>query len=321
MKPFDRIAPNRPRSPLAHTFSIVAQDPETGRMGVAVQSHWFSVGSIVAWAEAGVGAVATQSLVEVSYGPLGLALMRAGKSAPEALTALLAADEGRELRQVAMVDARGEVAVHTGSRCIADAGHETGEGFSVQANMMANPTVWPAMAAAYREAKGDLAERLLAALEAGQAAGGDIRGRQSACILIVEATSTGRPWADTVMDLRVEDHPEPIRELRRLVQLHRAYAFMNEGDERLGAGQVEEALEAYRTAAALAPHIEELPFWHAVTLADLGRLEEAIPIFRRVFEANPAWATLLERLPAAGLLREDPEMMRRIRSLVDRLGE
>ncbi|HID88840.1 MAG TPA: DUF1028 domain-containing protein [Anaerolineae bacterium] len=300
------------RGRLAHTFSIVARDPETGELGVAVQSHWFSVGSVVTWAEAGVGAVATQSLVEVSYGPLGLALMRAGKSAGEALAALLAADEGRDLRQVAMVDAQGRVAVHTGSRCIAEAGHAVGPGFSVQANMMITGEVWPAMADAYESAEGDLAERLLVALEAGQAAGGDIRGQQSAAILIVGGTSTGRPWADTVMDLRVEDHPEPIRELRRLVQIHRAYQHMNRGDERLGEGKVEEALEEYRTAAALAPHIEELPFWQAVTLADLGRLEEALPLFGRVFAVNPAWADLVRRLPASGLLRDDPEMMRRI---------
>ena len=300
------------RGRLAHTFSIVARDPETGELGVAVQSHWFSVGSVVTWAEAGVGAVATQSLVEVSYGPLGLALMRAGKSAGEALTALLAADEGRDLRQVAMVDAQGRVAVHTGPRCIAEAGHAVGPGFSVQANIMINSDVWPAMADAYESAEGDLAERLLAALEAGQAAGGDIRGQQSAAILIVKGASTGRPWADTVMDLRVEDHPEPIRELRRLVQIHRAYQHMNRGDERLGEGKVEEALEEYRAAAALAPHIEELPFWQAVTLADLGRLEEALPLFGRVFAVNPAWADLVRRLPASGLLRDDPEMMRRI---------
>lgn len=300
------------RGRLAHTFSIVARDPETGELGVAVQSHWFSVGSVVTWAEAGVGAVATQSLVEVSYGPLGLALMRAGKSAGEALAALLAADEGRDLRQVAMVDAQGRVAVHTGSRCIAEAGHAVGPGFSVQANMMITGEVWPAMADAYESAEGDLAERLLVALEAGQAAGGDIRGQQSAAILIVRGTSTGRPWADTVMDLRVEDHPEPIRELWRLVQIHRAYQHMNRGDERLGEGKVEEALEEYRTAAALAPHIEELPFWQAVTLADLGRLEEALPLFGRVFAVNPAWADLVRRLPASGLLRDDPEMMRRI---------
>ena len=239
-------------SRLAHTFSIVARDPQSGEMGVAVQSHWFSVGSVVAWAEAGVGAVATQSLVEISYGPLGVALMRAGKSAPEALAALLATDEGRELRQVAMVDREGRVAVHTGERCIAEAGHEAGEGFSVQANMMASPDVWPAMAHTYREAQGDLAERMLTALEAGQAAGGDVRGQQSASILVVKSASTGRPWTDTVMDLRVEDHPQPIRELRRLMRLHRAYQHSNRGDDLLGAGEVEDALHEYRAAAEIA---------------------------------------------------------------------
>jgi uncharacterized Ntn-hydrolase superfamily protein len=303
-------------SQLAHTFSVVARDPESAHMGVAVQSHWFSVGSLVTWAEAGVGAVATQALIEVSYGPLGLTLMRAGKSAPQALAALLAADEGRDIRQVAMVDAQGQVAAHTGTRCIADAGHETGEGFSVQANMMANPDVWPAMARAYQETEGDLAERMLTALEAGQAAGGDIRGQQSAAILIVKPASTGQPWVDTAMELRVEDHPEPIQELHRLVDLHRAYQHMNHGDELLGAGQTEKALEQYRAAAEMAPEIEELPFWHAVTLADMGRVDEALPVFRRVFAKNADWARLLPRLPNAGLLRDDPEMMRRILVLV-----
>jgi len=302
-------------SGLAHTFSIVARDPDSGEMGVAVQSHWFSVGSVVTWAEAGAGAVATQAFVEPSYGPLGLGLMRGGKPAPETLAALLAADEEQELRQVAMVDARGRVSAHTGARCIADAGHETGEGFSVQANMMTCPDVWPAMARAYREAGGDLAERMLAALEAGQAAGGDIRGRQSASILIVQGTSTGRPWADTTMDLRVEDHPEPIHELRRLVGLHRTYQRMNRGDELLGAGKTEEALGEYRAAAAMAPGIDELPFWQAVTLADLGRENEALPIFRDVFVRNADWATLVARLPRAGLLRDDPDLLRRILAL------
>lgn len=304
-----------PFSKMAHTFSIVARDVESGEMGVAVQSHWFSVGSVVTWAEAGVGAVATQALVEVSYGPRGLALMRAGQSAPEALEALLRADEGRELRQVALVDAQGQVAAHTGARCVADAGHEVGAGFSAQANMMATPTVWPEMARVYRETEGDLAARLLAALEAGQAAGGDIRGRQSAAILIVKAEGSGRPWADTVMDLRVEDHVAPIRELRRLIELHRAYQRMNRGDELLGASRTEDALREYRAAAEMAPGIEELPFWHAVTLADLGRVEEALPIFREVFAANADWATLLERLPKAGMLRDDPQMMERILAL------
>jgi uncharacterized Ntn-hydrolase superfamily protein len=281
-------------------------------MGVAVQSHWFSVGSVVTWAEAGVGAVATQAMVEISYGPLGLDLMRGGRSAPQALKALLTGDEGRALRQVAMVDAAGQIAAHTGERCIADAGHTIGETFSTQANMMATPDVWPAMADAYRSATGDLAQRMLAALEAGQGAGGDIRGRQSAALLIVKAESGGRPWADTVVELRVEDHAEPIQELKRLLTLHRAYEHMNHGDELLGKGQVEQALEAYRTAATMAPQIEELPFWQAVTLTDLGRVEEALPIFREVFAENPDWCTLVQRLPASGLLRDDPEMMKQI---------
>src|SRR5436190_316118 len=218
----------QPRRPVA-TFSIVARDPATGELGVAVQSHWFSVGSVVPWAEAGVGAVATQSLVDPAYGPLGLHLMSLGRSGPDALKAVLAGDDGRELRQVAMIDAKGKVAAHTGARCIAEAGMIVDEEnqFSVQANLMANGKIWPAMAKAYRSATGDLADRMLAALDAAQAAGGDIRGRQSAAILIVNPTSTGKQWEDRKFDLRVEDHPEPLKELRRLVQIQRAYLHMN----------------------------------------------------------------------------------------------
>ncbi|MCJ7530510.1 MAG: DUF1028 domain-containing protein [Anaerolineales bacterium] len=296
----------------AHTFSIVARCHETGQLGVAVQSHWFSVGSIVIWAEAGVGAVATQAMIEMSYGPLGLALMRAGKSPAETLSALTSVDNEHELRQVAMVDRRGRVAVHTGPRCVADAGHEVGEGFSVQANMMINREVWPAMVTAYRSNKGDLTERLLAALEAGQAAGGDARGQQSAAILVVAAESTGRPWVDRLVDLRVEDHTEPISELRRLVEIGRVYKYMNKGDALLAEGNVEGALEAYRRSAEMEPEIDEFPFWHAVTLADLGRVEEALPIFQKVFLANPNWKVIAQRLPASGMLRDDPEMMQRI---------
>jgi uncharacterized Ntn-hydrolase superfamily protein len=300
------------RFPLAHTFSIVASDADSGLLGVAVQSHWFSVGSVVTWAEAGVGAVATQSMVEVSYGPLGLELMRAGKTPQQTLTSLLASDEGRALRQVAMVNVSGDVAVHTGERCIAAAGHHAGDGYSVQANMMANTTIWPAMAEGYETAQGALPERMLAALEAGQAAGGDVRGQQSAAILIVSSKSSGQPWADRKMDLRVEDHPEPITELRRLVQVHRAYELMNTGDGHLADGRVEDALEAYKGAARLAPNMDELPFWEAVTMADIGRIDEALPLFRLVFAMNPDWAVLVQRLPASGLLKDDPDLMRRI---------
>src|SRR5207248_1848101 len=219
----------RPLRPV-NTFSIVARDPATGEMGVAVQSHWFSVGSIVPWAEAGVGAVATQSFVDPSYGKLGLDLMRAGRSAPEALAGLLAADSNRDVRQVAMIDAQGRVAAHTGAKDIQSAGNHVGEQYSTQANLMSNDNIWPAMAKAYEETKGDLAERLLAALDAAQSAGGDIRGRQSAAIVVVKAKSSGKPWEDRIFDLRVDDSTEPLKELRRLVTLQRAYNHMNAGD-------------------------------------------------------------------------------------------
>ena len=190
----------RPLRPV-HTFSIVARDPATGEMGVAVQSHWFSVGSTVTWAEAGVGAIATQSFVDPAYGRDGLELMRGGAGAGEALKSLLAKDEGRDVRQVAMIDVQGRVAAHTGAKCIEAAGDHVGENYSVQANLMSNARVWPAMARAFETTKGDLAERMLAALDAAQSVGGDIRGRQSAAIIIVKGTSSGKPWADHIFDL------------------------------------------------------------------------------------------------------------------------
>lgn len=298
--------------PFAHTYSIVARDPVTGQMGVAVQSHWFAVGSVVTWGEAGVGVVATQAMAEVGYGPKGLARMRAGEPAPQALAALLAADDQREVRQVAMMDAAGGQDVHTGSRCISAAGHIAGAGFSVQANMMANDTVWPAMAKAFTQAAGDLAERLLAALEAAQQAGGDIRGQQSAALLVVAGKKAAQPWEGALVNLRVDDHQQPLVELQRLVRLQRAYNLMNAGDAYLALDQVAQALVAYRQAAAIAPEIDELPFWHAVTLAEMGRVEEALPILQQVYAANPDWRILLQRLPAAGLLKDDPQLLARL---------
>ena len=294
--------------PIVHTFSIVARDAKTGQMGVAVQSHWFSVGSSVTWGEAGTGVVATQSIIDPGYGPKALALMRQGVSAPDALKQLLAADPEREVRQVAILDARGRVAAHTGSLCIAEAGHVVGDGFSVQANIMASDRVWPAMADAFTRAPGDLADRLLAALDAAQAAGGDLRGRQSAAILVVAPTSSGRPWAggDRLFDLRVEDNPQPLQELRRLVRLQRAYAHANHGDELVSQKKIDEALKEYAAAARLAPEIVELPFWQAITLVSVGREAEAVPILREVFAKEPAWADLIPRLPAAHQLPDDP---------------
>lgn len=303
--------------PVVHTFSIVARDPKTGEMGVAVQSHWFSVGSIVTWGEAGVGVVATQSMVDPGYGAKGLDLMRRGVSAPETLKQLLAADPEREVRQVAMIDAEGRVQAHTGTLCIAEAGHTVGGDFSVQANIMANSRVWPAMAAAFERATGDLAERMLAALDAAQSAGGDLRGRQAAAILVVGPKSTGRPWAgaDRIFDLRVEDDPEPLVELRRLVRLQRAYAHANRGDELVSQKKVDDALKEYAAAAKLAPEILELPFWQAITLVTIGREAEATPILKRVLEKEPWWADLIPRLPAAKQLPDDPALIRRLVAL------
>ncbi len=299
------VAEERPTRPV-HTYSIVARDAETGELGVAVQSHWFQVGTVVAFAEAGVGAVATQSFVETSYGPRGLALMRAGHTAPDALAQLLEGDAQKDVRQVAMVDADGAVAAWTGPRCIAAAGHQTGDAFSVQANLMDNESVWPAMARAFEKSAGaPLARRLLAALEAAEAEGGDIRGKQSAVLLVVKPKGSEAPWNDTVVDLRVDDHATPLRELRRLLDLHDAYEEMNAGDAAMAANDVGKALAHYTRAAELAPDIVEIPYWQAVTLYSAGRAEEALPIFREVFEKEARWKEVTRRLVAAGLLADE----------------
>ena len=307
-------AEDLPRRPVA-TYSIVARDSTTGQLGVAVQSHWFSVGPIVPWAEPGVGAVATQSLVDPAYGPLGLNLMRMGRTAPEALKALVSTDEGADVRQVAMVDAKGNVAAHTGKRAIFAAGHQLGAQYSVQANIMEKPTVWAAMGAAYEAAKGDLAERLLAALEAAEAEGGDLRGRQSAAILVVSSKNTHEPWVDRLFDLRVEDHPNPVAELRRLVTLQRAYLKLYEGDEWVVKGDIEKALAAYRQALEIVPDEAtngEAAFWVGVTLADTGDPEQAIPYLARAYQQDKRWAELLPRLPASQLLPDDPALIDRL---------
>ncbi|HYM80319.1 MAG TPA: DUF1028 domain-containing protein [Candidatus Limnocylindria bacterium] len=304
-----------PPSPLVHTYSIVARDPATGEMGVAVQSHYFSVGPIVPWAEAGVGAVATQSLVLVDYGPKGLDLMRGGLTAQQALDSLVRTDAHSEGRQVAMVDARGTVAVHTGPSCIPDAGHQQGANYSVQANLMANATVWPAMAKAYEAAQGDLAERMMQALEAAERAGGDIRGQQSAAILIVKAQSTGKPWMDRVMDLRVEDHEEPLKELRRLIRLRRAYNLEDQGDTYISEKKPAEAMKAYEEAARLAPDVVELQFWAAVSMYTNDRKPEALKLFRTVFARDRRWVDLIPRLAKAGLFPNDPAQIEEVQRL------
>jgi uncharacterized Ntn-hydrolase superfamily protein len=299
--------PGAEPAPLAHTFSIVARDPATGEMGVAVQSHYFSVGPVVPWAAAGVGAVATQSLVLVDYGPNGLELMRGGMSAQQALDSLLKADAHNEGRQVAMIDAKGTVAAYTGKNCIPDAGHKIGTNYSVQANLMANANVWPAMSAAFEKAQGDLGERMLQALEAGQKAGGDIRGMQSAAILVVKGQSTGKPWKDWVYNLRVEDSAEPIKELRRLVRLQRAYILNTQGDDYIAEQKTAEAMKAYEESVKLAPEVVELQFWAALTMYTNGREAEGLKAFREVFSHERLWVDLIPRLAQVGLFPNDPK--------------
>ena len=295
------------------TFSIVAKDKKTGQLGVAVQSHWFSVGSVVSWARAGVGAVATQSMAEISYGPLGLELMSAGKSASESLRALLRADQKSETRQVAMVDREGKVATHTGSKCVPFAGHVLGNGFSCQANLMRNDTVWSKMADGFRENDAmELPERLVAALEAAQRAGGDVRGKQSAALLVVSHDVSPNSWSGRLVDLRVEDHRSPIPELKRLLRIQRGYEWANKGDELLNADKFDQSLEAYQKASGFAPEIEELQFWQAVSLVQSNRLNDAKPIFRKVFRKNKAWMQVVKSLPQVGMLRDDPELLRAI---------
>jgi uncharacterized Ntn-hydrolase superfamily protein len=308
------VASDTPAKPVrpVHTFSIVARDPATGELGVAVQSHWFSVGPIVPWAEAGVGAIATQSFVDPSYGKNGLELMRAGKSAPDALKELLEKDEGREVRQVAMIDAQGRVDAWTGKDDIQAAGHIVGTNFSVQANLMLNDKVWPAMARAFESTKGDLADRMLAALDAAQAVGGDIRGRQSAALIVVTGKPTGMAWKDRTFDLRVDDSPQPLVELRRLVRLQRAYNHMNAGDLAVEKKDNEGALREYGAAEKLVPNNAEMIYWHAVALVNMGRVEESLPLFRRVFAMDRNWITLTPRLPKSGLLPDDPKLIQRI---------
>jgi uncharacterized Ntn-hydrolase superfamily protein len=287
------------------TYSVVARDPDTGELGVAVQSHWFSVGSIVTWAEPGVGAVATQSIAEPAYGPRLLGRLAAGEAAPGALRAELAADSSARFRQVAVVDSAARTAVHTGEGCIPDAGHVQGAGFSAQANMMTSPRVWPEMAATFEASSGPLARRLLGALDAGEAAGGDVRGRQSAALLVVPAH--GEPWRRSV-ELRVEDHTAPLDELRRLLDLQDAYELADRADNLAGEGRHAEAAELYARAAEAAPANVELSFWAGLGIAAGGDVHGGAARVAAACEAHEGWRELLARLdseiaPAADAVR------------------
>jgi uncharacterized Ntn-hydrolase superfamily protein len=276
------------------TYSIVARDGDSGELGVAVQSHWFSVGPIVPWAAPGVGAIATQAFAEVSYGPRALEVLRDGLGAEDALGRMIEADPASASRQVAMVDARGDVAVHTGPSCIAYAGHSVGAAVSCQANMMASERVWPAMLEAFNSAQGSLARRLMAALDAAEAEGGDARGRQSAAILVVPEKGE---WWNTLVSLRVEDHPEPLAELRRLLRLHDAYELATQADDLVSEGRHDEAASIYRRAGELAPENHELRFWAGLGLAQAGDLDAGVSQVLAAIEQHPGWRELLGRLP------------------------
>ena len=275
------------------TYSIVAFDPATGEHGAAVHSHWFSVGSLCIWARPGIGAVATQSVVEPAHGPHGLDRMAAGADAAAALDGLLGADALAAVRQVGIVDAAGRVAVHTGADCIKCAGHATGEHVSAQANMMARDTVPAAMVAGFEAAEGDLAQRLMAALDAAEGEGGDVRGRQSAALLV--APREGEPW-QARFDLRVDDHRDPVQELRRLLTLARAYELAGRADELMASDRASEAGPLYERAAALAPESDELLFWAGLAQVHAGEAERGIAAVRRAIEIHPGWRELLERL-------------------------
>lgn len=299
-------------NPLAHTYSIVAMDPKTGDIGVAVQSHWFSVGTVVIWGEAGVGVVATQSFVNPSFGLRGLALLKEGKTPRQAVDELLGSDSGKELRQLAILDINGKSATFTGKNCIPSAGHINRDNFSVQANLMSNDKIWPAMAEAFKKSEGPLAERLVIALEAAEKAGGDIRGRQSAALMVFKGKSSGKVWDDKIVDLRVDDNPVPLKELKRLLKVHRAYEHMNNGDLAVEKGDDQLAMKEYSAAEKMFPGNLEMKFWHAVALVNVGKLDESLPLFKEIFKKDANWKTLTPRLINNGMLKVTQEQLKRI---------
>lgn len=300
-------------NPFAHTFSIVARDEVTGEMAVGVQSHWFSVGTVVSWGEAGVGVVATQSFANKVYGMKGLELMKAGKTATEALQQIMESDEGREVRQVAMIDTNGRVAAHTGSQCIDYANHIVGKNYSVQSNMMLNNTVCSAMAKAFEKSEGQpLAERVLIALQAAQKAGGDIRGKQSAALLVVAGRHSNAPWDDRLIDLRVDDHAQPLTELERLLKLYRAYEHMNKGDVAVEQNNMNLAMEEYGAAMKMFPTNLEMQYWTAITLANNNETKKAVAMLQKIYVVDANWRELTKRLPKVKLLTVSPEVLKEL---------
>jgi len=298
------------------TFSIVAHDTFSGQFGVAVQSHWFSVASSVPWAEAGVGAVAVQSFADPSFGSRALELLRGGKSAHQVLDKLIPANSAADLIQLALVDSRGHAAAYTGKGCVEAAGQLEGSGVYVQANMVESPRVWVAMLEAFEQQSGDLAGRLVAALEAAEAEGGDIRGRQSTAVLVVEKASTGRPWIDRAVDLRVEESADPLPELRRLVELNRARDPMDRALELGLSGDAVSALEKLRAAedatSGNADMDAERRFWLGVFLANAGQRELSVEVLRQVCATQVRWRKVLERFCSAGLVTDNQDIVKRV---------
>jgi uncharacterized Ntn-hydrolase superfamily protein len=290
--------------PFANTFSIVARDPETGEIGAAVQSHWFNVGAVVIWGEAGVGVVATQSFVNVSFGIRALGLLKSGLTPRQVVDSLINSDDGKDFRQLAVLDTKGNSAAFTGKKCVEAAGHLNGENYSVQANLMLNNKIWPAMEKAFKESKGPLAERLIAVLEAAQKVGGDIRGKQSSAILIFKGTASGKPWDDKLIDLRVDDNPDPIAELKRLLKVQRAYDHMNNGDLAVEKGDEQKALFEYSSAEKMFPGNEEMKFWHAVSLLNMNKMKEGNKLLQEAFRMNKNYKILIPRIIKSGLLKE-----------------
>ena len=296
------------------TYSIVARDPETGRFAVAVQSHFLGVGPVVPWLEAGVGAIATQASVNIAFGPIGLEMLRAGQTAAEVVASLTRADERSAIRQLGVVDAEGRTAAHTGAECIPACGHRVGDGYTVQGNLLERDTCWPAMADAYESAlaRGEpFVERLLLALEAAEREGGDVRGRQSAAIMVVEGevrpTSwRGHLWGGRVMDLRIEDHPDPVPELRRIVTMQLAYDLSDDDGEGARAGM--SSPERYARSRQLAPEAYELVFWRGVELATGGDVEAGRRELGIAFAADTRWRTTLQHLADAGREGVTPEL-------------
>jgi len=296
---------------LAHTYSIVAMDEKTGEMAIGVQSHWFSVGTIVSWGKSGVGVVATQSFVNPAYGPKGIKLMESGVSAEKALTQLVSEDESRDYRQVAMLDVNGSVNAFTGEKCIISAGQYIGKNFSVQANMMLNDKVVPAMKKAFEENPNlQLAERVIKVFEAAEESGGDIRGKQSAAVLVVGPEKTKNEWEDKKIDLRVDDSENPIKEIKRLLKVNRAYEHMNKGDLAIENGDMEQALVEYASAETLFPDNLEMKFWKAVALLNNSRFKQAKEIFKYVIDKDGNWEKLLLRLPASDLVSLSPNQIK-----------